>query len=133
VFDCILRLYLNAVQHSSLDQNEKALNGGQWAVLHPVDFLPTKEFQVWVGPTASLDAVERKINCSLSGIDSQLPDRAVLPVVTIVSRGLFASLYGLLVILGGRVATVMLLSVKYRCCLVELMCRRVRWVWLFHS
>ena len=29
--------------------------------------------------------MERKINCSLSGIDSQLPDRAVLPVVTVVS------------------------------------------------
>jgi hypothetical protein len=65
-----------------------------------------------VGPTASLDAMERKINCSLSGIDSQLPDRAVLPVVTIVSRGLFVSRYGLLVILGGRVATVTLLFVK---------------------
>ena len=83
------------------------------------------------GPTASLGALERKINCSLSGIDSQLPDRVVHPVVTIVSRGLFVSLYGLLVILGGRVATVTLLSLKYRCCLVELMCHRVRWVWLF--
>jgi hypothetical protein len=130
VFDCILRLYLNAVQHSSLDQNEKALDGGQWAVLHPVDFLPTKEFEGCGGPTASLDAAERKINCSLSGIDSQLPDRALLPIVTLVSRGLFVSLYGLLVILGGLVATVTLLSVKCRCCLVELMCHRVRWVWL---
>jgi hypothetical protein len=131
VFDCILRLYLNAVQHSSLDQNEKALDGSQWAVLHPVDFLPTKDFQICVGPTESLDAVERKINCSLSGIDYQLPDRAFLLVVTIVSRGLVVSLYGLLVILGGRVATVTLLSEECRCCLVELMCHRVRWVWLF--
>ena len=84
-----------------------------------------------MGPTASLNAMERKINCNLSGIDSQFPDLAVLPVVTILSRGLFVGRYGLLVILGARVATVTLLSVKYQCCLVELMCHRVRWVWLF--
>ena len=69
VFGCILRFYLNVVQHSSLNQSKQALDGGGWAVLHPGDFLPEKESQAWVDPTASLDAMERKINCSLPGID----------------------------------------------------------------
>jgi hypothetical protein len=47
-----------------------------------------------VGPTAGLDAMERKINWSLPGIEPQLPDRAVLPAVTVVSQGLFFSLSG---------------------------------------